>query len=66
MTKEFSVEVDLKVNFLTWASYTVNLVAETEAPLDPELARALRHHASSLRELAAVIAARQTDQNPSE
>ena len=66
MKKESPVELDLKVKFLTWASCTISLVAETENPHNSKLAHALRYHAGSLREIAAVIAARQTEQNSSE
>lgn len=55
------LEADLKVKFLTWASITISLVAETEASHDRELAQSIQNLAGRLREFAIVIAARESE-----
>lgn len=60
MTKpETTLESHLKVKFLTWASDTISVVAETEVAHDPKLAHSIQNLAGRLREFAIAIAARE-------
>lgn len=61
MTKlEPTLEAHLKVKFLTWASDTISVVAETEVAHDPKLAHSIQTLAGRLREFAIAIAARES------
>ena len=59
MKERPSLEADLKVMFLDWASQTMSVVAKAEASHDPELARSIRSLAERTRAMAAAIAARE-------
>ncbi len=61
MNPEPTLEAHLKVKFLTWASDTISLVAETEVSQDQELAHSIQTLAGRLREFAIAIAARGCD-----
>lgn len=55
-----SLETDLKVKFLTWASDTISLVAEAEVSRDPELAHSIQSLAGRVKAIAKAIAARES------
>ncbi len=61
MKNEPTLQADLKVKLLTWASNTISLVAETEVSHDRELAQSIQLLAGRVREFAIVIAARGSD-----